>query len=233
MLTNAERSNRRLATLLSDQRLAEIATRHSEDMVNRDYMAHESPDGRGPAQRVGMGHRTFFGTTRENVALYDSSPLPSDQVAAQFVTMWMNSEGHRRNILSDDSTHIGVGCFTATDRNTGLVKRKCTQLFANVFAFSETAIPEVLSAGEVLSVRLAPQSGYPAAFAIVQTDRITGRVISSPTSGQLIERHGVAEGRLEIKGPSGAYGLSIHIPDRSVPGRYFIVTGPYIQVKTR
>lgn len=230
-LTNKERTGRQLGELAEDPKLAEIATRHSKDMVDRDYHAHVSPDGEGPAQRVAMLHRTLFGLTRENVALSSSAPIPTPELASQFNTRWMNSLGHRRNILAGENTHLGVGCWDGPDTHRQPNRiQKCTQLLSQVYAYAETPIPEEVTAGTSLSLRLIAGPGQPLPTTIVQTDLRTDQAVTKGKPGRLTNRGGFAEGRLELVGPSGLYGLSIHMPPDST-GRFFVIPGPYVRVR--
>jgi uncharacterized protein YkwD len=99
-LTNAERQDAGCDPLRVDDRLTEAAQGHSEDMVSRDYFSHDTPDGVSPAERAQRaGYPSFSG---ENIAAGQRS-------AQEVVEAWMNSEGHRRNILNCDSKAIGVG----------------------------------------------------------------------------------------------------------------------------
>ncbi|MCP9211054.1 CAP domain-containing protein [Streptomyces sp. NEAU-Y11] len=100
-LTNAERAAARLAPLAAEPRLTTAAQRHSDDMVARDFYSHTGPEGREPwdrARAAGAGHRGIG----ENIACGQRS-------AAEVVRGWMDSPGHRANILKPDFTHIGVG----------------------------------------------------------------------------------------------------------------------------
>ncbi|GAA3787424.1 CAP domain-containing protein [Streptomyces chiangmaiensis] len=100
-LTNTERAAAGLAPLAADPRLAAAAQAHSADMVARDFYAHTSPEGREPWDRAaaaGSRHRTVG----ENIACGQRSP-------AEVVRGWMNSPGHRANILKPAFTHLGVG----------------------------------------------------------------------------------------------------------------------------
>ncbi|WP_395576362.1 CAP domain-containing protein [Streptomyces sp. BK79] len=100
-LTNRRRTGAGLPPLAADPRLAHAAQAHSADMVARDFYSHTDPDGGGPwgrAAAAGAGHRTVG----ENIACGQRSP-------AAVVEGWMNSPGHRANILKADFTHIGVG----------------------------------------------------------------------------------------------------------------------------
>ncbi|MFG2309130.1 CAP domain-containing protein [Streptomyces sp. NPDC048566] len=100
-LTNRERAAHGLPQLSPDGPLTAAAQGHSADMVARDFYAHTSPDGRAPWDRAaaaGSRHRTVG----ENIACGQRSP-------AEVVLGWMNSPGHRANILTPEFTHLGVG----------------------------------------------------------------------------------------------------------------------------
>ncbi|MFE2052377.1 CAP domain-containing protein [Streptomyces sp. NPDC059459] len=100
-LTNRERSAAGLPVLAADPRLTAAAQAHSADMVARDFYSHTDPDGGRPWDRAaaaGAARRTVG----ENIACGQRSP-------ADVVEGWMNSPGHRANILKADFTHIGIG----------------------------------------------------------------------------------------------------------------------------
>ncbi|MGW2782607.1 CAP domain-containing protein [Streptomyces populi] len=100
-LTNTERASAGLAPLTADVRLTVAAQAHSADMVARDFYAHTSPEGGRPWDRAaaaGCAHRAIG----ENIACGQRSP-------AEVVQGWMDSPGHRANILEPDFTHIGIG----------------------------------------------------------------------------------------------------------------------------
>ncbi|MEU9338294.1 CAP domain-containing protein [Streptomyces sp. NPDC048290] len=100
-LTNRERVRAGLRPLTPDTLLAAAAQAHSADMVARDFYAHTAPDGGKPWDRAaaaGSRHRSIG----ENIACGQRS-------APEVVTGWMNSPGHRANILKPDFTHIGIG----------------------------------------------------------------------------------------------------------------------------
>jgi uncharacterized protein YkwD len=100
-LTNAERTAAGLPPLADDTLLTTAAQAHSADMVTRDFYSHTSPDGREPWHRAtaaGCRHRAVG----ENIACGQRSP-------AEVVRGWMDSPGHRANILKPDFTHLGIG----------------------------------------------------------------------------------------------------------------------------
>ncbi len=100
-VVNAERAARGLPPLAREPRLDAAAQGHSDDMAARGYLAHESPDGRGPADRVAATGYPYE-TLSENVA--------SGQLSARLVMDgWMGSAPHCRAILSPDPVDLGVG----------------------------------------------------------------------------------------------------------------------------
>lgn len=98
--TNAERRKAGVAELVWDDAIAAVARAHSQDMATRRFFAHVNPDGVDPFKRLQLGGMTF-GTAAENIAMY-----PTVESA---MTGWMNSQGHRTNILSSAFKKLGVG----------------------------------------------------------------------------------------------------------------------------
>ncbi|MER0245926.1 CAP domain-containing protein, partial [Streptomyces sp. HSW2009] len=115
-LTNAERQAAGLRPLAVDPLLARAAQAHSADMVARDFYAHTSPEGSEPWDRAaaaGCRHRGIG----ENIACGQRSP-------ADVVRGWMNSPGHRANILAPGFDELGIGYATGS-----LAGTYWTQLF--------------------------------------------------------------------------------------------------------
>jgi uncharacterized protein YkwD len=105
-LTNAEREKAGCPALHIDKRLRTAARGHSEDMAERNYFSHDSPDGNTPWDRAeAAGYPDPSG---ENIA----RGYPD---ARSVVKAWMNSAGHRANILNCDSKAIGVGVELNTE----------------------------------------------------------------------------------------------------------------------
>lgn len=109
-LTNAERAGARLPPLAVDPLLGVAAQAHSEDMVARDFYSHTAPDGRQPWDRAAAAGCTHRGIG-ENIAC-------GQRTAAEVLRGWMESPGHRANILKADFTHIGVGFATGSRAGT-------------------------------------------------------------------------------------------------------------------
>ncbi|MEV1066230.1 sigma-70 family RNA polymerase sigma factor [Streptomyces sp. NPDC050263] len=100
-LVNKERATAGCGALTADALLRKAAQGHSDDMAARDFFDHIDPDGVDPGQRVtAAGYR--WSTYGENIA-------KGQQTAESVMTSWMNSEGHRANILNCDFKNIGVG----------------------------------------------------------------------------------------------------------------------------
>jgi len=100
-LLNQERANENLPPLVIDIRLIEAARRHNNDMATNDFVSHTGSDGSSPFDRIAdSGYSASI--AGENVAA-------GYRTAAAVVQGWMNSDGHRANILSPSYEHIGVG----------------------------------------------------------------------------------------------------------------------------
>ncbi len=97
---NEARRKAKLSALRGDERLRRSARAHSADMAARDYFDHENPDGTTPAARMlAAGYQR---PALENIAR-------GQRRAEAVMYDWMNSPGHRRNILNPDVRTIGVG----------------------------------------------------------------------------------------------------------------------------
>lgn len=101
VLTNAERRKYGLRPLKWNEELAKLARAHSRDMVERNFFSHENPDGKSPFDRMREAGLTYY-ISAENIAAGQASPEKA-------VEEWMNSEGHRMNILKPDLEELGVG----------------------------------------------------------------------------------------------------------------------------
>ena len=105
-LTNADRQSQNLSTLKASPLLAQAAQLKANDMASKSYFAHVSPDGLSPwhwFDAVGYGF-TFAG---ENLAINFTESKDVE-------TAWMNSPGHRSNILNDKFTEIGIATQSGT-----------------------------------------------------------------------------------------------------------------------
>jgi uncharacterized protein YkwD len=114
-LVNTQRVHAGLAPLKFSPRLAVVARGHSYDMAMRHYLAHNSPDGVAPADRiagVGIGYRTVG----ENIYMDDYAD-PGD-VPQRAMNRWLKSPEHLANIVSAKFTETGVGIAQSADGST-------------------------------------------------------------------------------------------------------------------
>ncbi|MFE4535523.1 CAP domain-containing protein [Streptomyces scopuliridis] len=100
-LTNAERTRAGLRPLADDRQLAAAAQAYSADMAARAFYSHTSPEGLAPWDRAGAAGAAHRGIG-ENIACGQRDPR-------EVVRGWMDSPGHRANILKPDFSHLGVG----------------------------------------------------------------------------------------------------------------------------
>ena len=106
-LVNKERVARGLGTLKYSTDVAYVARVKSQDMIDKKYFAHESPTYGSPFKMMEkFGLR--FSAAGENIAY-------GQRTAAEVMNAWMNSAGHRANILSQSYTTIGVGVAKAAN----------------------------------------------------------------------------------------------------------------------
>lgn len=103
---NSERTSHGLEPLVLDDQLSAIAKSHAEDMAERNYFGHVSPEGLDPFARMARAHYRYA-YAGENLAL-DEDPAAASQA------LWTSSE-HRSNILEPHFTHVGVAAVSATD----------------------------------------------------------------------------------------------------------------------
>jgi uncharacterized YkwD family protein/spore coat assembly protein SafA len=101
VLVNQERSKYGLQPLKLNWELSRVARYKSQDMIDKNYFSHTSPTYGSPftmMSNFGISYRA----AGENIAAGQRTPQ-------EVMNAWMNSEGHRKNILSSQYTEIGVG----------------------------------------------------------------------------------------------------------------------------
>ncbi|MFJ5261223.1 sigma-70 family RNA polymerase sigma factor [Streptomyces sp. NPDC088387] len=100
-LVNAERADAGCSAVRQNSTLDVAAQRHSDDMAARDFFDHTNPDGDDPGDRITAAGYTWS-TYGENIAKGQQTP-------AQVMQGWMDSPGHRANILNCDVEEMGLG----------------------------------------------------------------------------------------------------------------------------
>lgn len=101
-LLNNDRSKQGLPRLVADARLTEVARNHAADMVANNYFNHTNLQGQSPFDRIEANGITYK-SAGENIA-YNYSVEKLEEA-------WMNSPGHRANILNTGYTHVGLGLY--------------------------------------------------------------------------------------------------------------------------
>lgn len=128
---NAEREVRGIPSLSYDEQLTEVADLHSEDMLAQSYYSHTSPDGDGHPERYREHGYGCAGSSGENIlktwaftdiegpngntVRYDSE----EEIASGAVAEWMNSSGHRDQILNQRFDTQGIGVAIGNDSAYG------------------------------------------------------------------------------------------------------------------
>lgn len=137
--TNQERTKRGLKALTFNPELQELAKIHNKNMNDHDFFDHEDQNG----MKIGERRKAFFpeiiGGIGENIAFNKGYEI--EGTAKRLVKQWMNSPGHRENILRKEFTQLGVGVLVEGNEIYG------TQVFGNLVAKSLTPIPQKLDFG--------------------------------------------------------------------------------------
>ncbi|AJW71755.1 CAP domain-containing protein [Nitrosopumilus adriaticus] len=147
LLTNQYRIEHGLSQLTWDDNLANIARHHSQDMAIRNYFSHDTPEGKDPTDRATsqgyhcqkrVGNLIYSGIA-ENIFqnnLYDTvwytNGIPSsydwnnlDELATSTVDGWMDSPGHRENILTAMYDKEGIGVEISSDDKVYITQNFC------------------------------------------------------------------------------------------------------------
>ncbi len=106
-LVNKERSMQSLMLLKNDEKLADVAKTHANSMVEAKKLSHVGKDEMSPAQRVRAGYPELLFGVFENIAT--SNAETEDEVASSIVKAWMESDGHKSNILNTNVNYSGIG----------------------------------------------------------------------------------------------------------------------------
>lgn len=111
-LHNKQRATKKLKALCVHPALQKAAEAHSQDMIDKDYFAHDSQDGTKFSQRIkreGYNYRA----AGENIAWGSGSLGSPDNIFKN----WMNSTGHKRNIMNKGYREVGIGAVNGTYKN--------------------------------------------------------------------------------------------------------------------
>jgi uncharacterized protein YkwD len=127
VLVNVERAEEGCNPVTMHPQLNQAALAHSEDMALNDFFDHTGSDGSSVTDRMEAAGYVNWLTAGENIAAGQTTP-------EAVMTAWMNSPGHRANILNCDFEDIGVGYYHHPDDDGSEVwYHYWTQVFGSEF----------------------------------------------------------------------------------------------------
>lgn len=103
---NQVRQQKGLNSLKNNEKLAEVARKYSREMARKNFFSHVSPEGSTLSQRVRAGG-IYYWVVGENLFMSSNAPQPVPLA----IKGWMNSPGHRENLLGSGYTETGVGVW--------------------------------------------------------------------------------------------------------------------------
>lgn len=103
-LVNKQRTDNGLSALKNDDEVQKIARIKAQDMVNNNYFSHQSPTYGSPFDMM-KSFKITYKSAGENIAANSSN--------SGAVTAWMNSSGHRANILNSSYNYTGIGVVSS------------------------------------------------------------------------------------------------------------------------
>ncbi len=172
-LTNQARAAAGLRALKSDADLAGLARWRSRDMSERDYFSHNIPPSGQMVFDV-MGDQGYcFKLAGENIGW---NTYPDDDATAQIQQMFMDSPGHRANILGDAWDVVGIGAYKGTDD-----KKFWTVVFVESCAPAATLAPTPKPTPKPTATP-APTSAPTSAPTAAPTPRPTAEPTPEPTA---------------------------------------------------
>ena len=108
-LLNKERVRFDLPKFKLDSRLTKLATQHSEDMADEDYLDHADDSGCVLTCRLKKASYKALAWAENLVLVQKSHLLSTTELAEYMLESWMKSGTHRQNLLNEDYTHVGIG----------------------------------------------------------------------------------------------------------------------------
>lgn len=113
-LVNAEREKQGLSSLTLSDKLTAVANEKARDMAENNYFNHTSPTYGSPFQML-QQYGIRYRSAGENIAAGQRTP-------EEVMQSWMNSSGHRANILNSSYTEIGIGYYAGGSYGTEWVQ---------------------------------------------------------------------------------------------------------------
>jgi hypothetical protein len=164
ILTNQQRQDNNLGSLTDNSELDQAAANKATDMFNKNYWAHNAPDGTTPWAFIkGAGYNYVY--AGENLARGFSS-------ASDVVTAWMNSPEHRKNVLSPNYQNVGFAVAT------GKLSGEDTVLVVEMLGSTNLGGPVVSESNNPPAVAVA--AGSPSANNVKTTNAPSAAVSITP-----------------------------------------------------
>jgi len=204
---NQFRESQGLGRLTRHPSLDEAARAQAADMVERNYFAHEAPEGFSSVQRVGLFARRFVGLAGENLVEVTGGPPSS---ADELAHLWRGSPGHRANMLRPRYSHVGFGVARKGDRTVAAAA------FGETYA--ELAAPVAFRIDDLDAVRAA----------LGQGSSVRGYALAPVGGGRTLGPFWLEDPPPAIE-VSGAFSIKPYLSDHAAAGRFIIVDGPIIE----
>lgn len=172
--TNVQREQNKLSDLTLNAALSEAAQAKANDMISRNYWSHTTPDGKEPWIFIDQtGYQ--YQAAGENLAYGFTSSTGA-------VTGWMNSPGHRANILNGDYREVGFGIANSPNYQREGQQTIVVALYATPSSRTAATTAEPTS-GQPLAVGTNSQSGKLSVSAVVPGQTKVARVQMATSGG--------------------------------------------------
>ncbi len=219
-LVNQERTSRGIPPLTMCAVLNTVGQNHTDDMITRQFFAHTNPDGKDPGDR--MTAAGYIWTWEgENIAVGYGTPEEVVEDA------WMQSPGHRANILNPNFVHMGLG--TAVGNYMGFNERYWTQDFGAGgscggqsvdLAVTLTDTPDPVSVGRNLTYTIhVSNSGVMGASKTAITQQLPANVAyvsATPTQGNCSNTGSILSCDLGVINASGSATVTVVVTPSTV-----------------
>lgn len=151
---NEERSKQGLSEYRHSADLEKIAKQHSTNMVTHDFFSHvDHKEMNVRLRKMFLCPHLFAWAIGENIAC--AFGRTEEEVAEKLVVWWMNSPGHRANIVSEKFSHIGIGVEQKGDQ------LYATQVFGELVAKMVTELPDPVPYGSEQTLRFEFLADFP------------------------------------------------------------------------
>jgi hypothetical protein len=218
-MTNVARGEQKLGEVHANAQLTAAARAYAQYLATNQTFSHTA-DGQKASDRVGATGYDWC-TVGENLAsLLDSSGFKTADLAKKSVEGWLNSPGHRQNLMAPHVTEIGVGVVKAPDKNPKYI---AVQLFARpkslAYAFqisNSTKQPVTYTFnGETLVVEASQGIQHEAC---VPSQLTIEKIGNGRDAKSVSARYEASDGLVYILKPDKTKGVAVEIePMRKVP----------------